>query len=78
MKRKLPLVVISFGNPYLLTAMPTAKTYLACYSPFPVAQEAAARGLLGQIDITGKLPVGIPGLYPAGQGIQIKALQKRP
>jgi beta-N-acetylhexosaminidase len=71
-KVKMPEIVISFGNPYLLMAMPKAPVYLAAYSPFPVSQRAAARGLVGEIDITGKLPVTLPGLYPRGHGLEIK------
>lgn len=73
LKRDLPLVVISFGNPYLLTAVPQVKTYLAAYSPFPFSQRAAARALFGEITITGKLPVSLPGLYPLGHGLQVKS-----
>jgi beta-N-acetylhexosaminidase len=72
-RRELPLVVISFGNPYLLAAMPRAKTYVAAYSPFPFSQRAAARALAGEIGVTGKLPVSLPGLYPRGHGVEIKA-----
>ena len=72
LKRDLPLVVISFGNPYLLTALPTAKNYLAAYSPFPFSQRAAAKAILGEIEITGKLPVSLPGLYPRGHGIELR------
>ena len=76
-KRDLPLVVISFGNPYLLTAIPNAKNYLAAYSPYPFSQRAAAKAILGVTEITGKLPVSLPGLYQRGQGLEIKpAMQK--
>jgi len=71
-KVKMPVIVISFGNPYLLAAMPNARTYLAAYSPYPVSQRAAARALAGEIDIAGKLPVSLPGLYPRGHGLEIK------
>jgi beta-N-acetylhexosaminidase len=71
-KIKAPVVVISFGNPYLLEAMPNVPAYLAAYSPYPVSQRAAARALIGDIDITGKLPVTLPGLYPRGHGLEVK------
>lgn len=71
-KRELPLLVVSFGNPYLLTAMPNAKAYVAAYSPYPFSQRAAARALLGEIEIMGKLPVSLPGLYPRGHGLEIR------
>ena len=71
-KRDLPLIVISFGNPYLLTALPNAKNYLAAYSPFPFSQRAAAKAVLGEIEISGKLPVSLPGLHQRGDGIILK------
>ncbi len=71
-KRDLPLLVISFGNPYLLTAIPNTKAYLAAYSPYPFSQRATARALIGDSEITGKLPVTLPGLYPRGHGVNIK------
>jgi beta-N-acetylhexosaminidase len=69
---KAPLVGISFGNPYLLQGFPDLKTYMVAYGDMPTLQQAAARALTGQIDITGKLPISLPGLYPRGTGIQLK------
>lgn len=70
--RKAPLIGISFGNPYVLLSFPKLQTYLVAYGDMPSLQEATARALLGQIDITGRLPISLPGLYPWGTGIQIK------
>ncbi len=64
---------ISFGNPYLLQSFPELETYLIAYGDMPSLQRAAARAVLGQIDVTGKLPITLPGLYPRGTGIQLKA-----
>ena len=72
---KLPLIGISFGNPYLLQSFPELRTYVVAYGDMPSLQQAAARALLGEIDITGKLPISLPGLYPRGTGIQLKALR---
>jgi beta-N-acetylhexosaminidase len=72
-KSKTPIVGISFGNPYLLQNFPDLRTYLVAYGDMPSLQQAAARALLGEIDITGKLPITLPGLYPRGTGIQLKA-----
>lgn len=71
--RKAPLVGISFGNPYLLLSFPKLQGYLVAYGDMPSLQEAAAESLLGKIDITGRLPISLPGLYPRGTGIQLKA-----
>lgn len=70
---KAPVVGISFGNPYLLQNFPELKTYLVAYGDMPSLQQAAARAVVGNIDITGKLPISLPGLYPRGTGIQLKA-----
>jgi beta-N-acetylhexosaminidase len=66
-----PLIAISFGNPYLLQALPNVPAYLIAYSIFPVSQRAAARALIGEIEIQGRLPIGLPGLYPRGHGLRI-------
>jgi beta-N-acetylhexosaminidase len=72
-ERKSPLVGISFGNPYLLQSFPDLKTYMVAYGDMPSLQRAAARAVLGEIDITGKLPITLPSLYARGTGIQLKA-----
>jgi len=68
-----PVIGISFGNPYLLESFPTLQTYLVAYGDMPSLQQAAARAVLGQTDITGKLPITLPSLYARGTGVQMKA-----
>ena len=70
---KAPIVGISFGNPYLLQSFPGLRTYVVAYGEMPTLQHAVARALMGEIDIVGKLPISLPGLYPRGTGIQVKA-----
>ncbi len=72
-QKKAPLIGISFGNPYILMSFSNLQTYLVVYGDMPSLQEAAAQGLLGQIDIKGRLPISLPGMYPRGAGIQLKA-----
>ena len=74
--RRAPLIGISFGNPYLLLSIPKLQTYLVAYGDMPSLQEAAAKALLGKIDVTGRLPISLPEMYPRGTGIQLKAGQK--
>jgi beta-N-acetylhexosaminidase len=69
---KAPVIGISFGNPYLLMSFPEMRTYVVAYGDMPSLQQAAARALMGEIDITGKLPISLPGMYPRGTGIQLK------
>src|SRR5882672_1446282 len=74
--RKTPIIGISFGNPYLLSSFPKLQTYLVAYGDMQSLQGAAAQALLGQSDITGRLPISLPGMYPRGTGIQLAASKK--
>jgi beta-N-acetylhexosaminidase len=65
------VIGISFGNPYILSSFPEMKTYVVAYGDMPSLQRAAARAILGTQDITGKLPISLPGLHPRGTGIQM-------
>jgi beta-N-acetylhexosaminidase len=69
-----PVIGVSFGNPYILGAFPQLKTYLVAYGDMPGLQKAAGRSIFGLQDITGRLPISLPGLHPRGTGIQL--LQK--
>jgi beta-N-acetylhexosaminidase len=73
LERGAPVVGLSFGNPYLLQHFPSLRTYLVAYGDMPSLQRAAARALAGQADVTGRLPITLPGLHPRGTGIQLKA-----
>ncbi|MGD0955992.1 MAG: glycoside hydrolase family 3 N-terminal domain-containing protein [Candidatus Acidiferrales bacterium] len=68
-----PVVIASFGSPYLIERFPTAKTWLAEFSTNDVSQRAAARALFGQIGITGKIPVTVPGSAQRGAGLRVAA-----
>jgi len=63
------IVVLSFGSPYFLRHFPEVDAYLCLYRNTAQAQEVAAKAIFGEIDIEGRLPVSIPGLYPAGHGL---------
>jgi beta-N-acetylhexosaminidase len=65
-----PVVVISFGSPYLLSSFPDVPAYLLAWSRIEVCQQAAADALLGRAPITGRLPVSLPPRYAAGAGIE--------
>jgi len=64
-----PVVVVSFGSPYLLSAFPSVPAYLLAWGPEAVCQEAAARALLGQAPIGGRLPVTLTPEARRGTGI---------
>ena len=66
-----PHIVISFGNPYLITELPDVRAYMLAWSGSEVSQTAAAQALFGDIEISGRVPTRIPPLYEIGDGIMI-------
>jgi beta-N-acetylhexosaminidase len=64
-----PVVAVTFGSPYLVSAFPSVPAYLLAWGGAEVSQQAAARGLLGSAPITGRLPISIPPSLPRGTGI---------
>jgi beta-N-acetylhexosaminidase len=70
------VVVVAVRDPYDIAYFTSAPTYVATYSYSPVAIEAAARVIVGDISPTATLPVDIPVagdpntvLYPFGHGL---------
>jgi beta-N-acetylhexosaminidase len=66
-----PHVVISFGNPYLISSFPEAQAYMLAWNGSEASQRAAAGALFGAFDIVGRVPTGIPPLYQIGDGLII-------
>jgi beta-glucosidase-like glycosyl hydrolase/CubicO group peptidase (beta-lactamase class C family) len=66
-----PVVVTSFGSPYLLGQFPEVDAYLCAYGGAESSQRAAVGALFAEFPVTGRLPVGIPDLASAGEGIQL-------
>lgn len=64
-----PIIVISFGSPYLLSAFPSVSSYLLAWGGSPVSQRAAALAVLGDREINGRLPISLPPALPFGAGI---------
>lgn len=73
LRLKAPSVLISFGNPYLLSMFPKSKTYLCSYGDPPVSQQAMIKAVTGEIAIGGKLPVSIPNTdFRIGDGLKLR------
>lgn len=76
---KKELVYAFFTLPYFCkeykNSIRKAKAVVMGYEGTPLAQEYAAQVVFGGIAAKGKLPVSIPGLYPAGTGIQTEKLR---
>lgn len=70
-ERGSPVVLVSLGNPYLLASFPKAAAYVATFSSTVPSEVSAAKALFGDIAITGRTPVSIPGFAMLGDGIQI-------
>jgi beta-N-acetylhexosaminidase len=70
------VVAVSFGSPYFLSRFPEVRAYLCMYRNTPETQQIAVRALYGEMDIGGRLPVSLPGLFPLGHGLVLKATAK--
>jgi beta-N-acetylhexosaminidase len=68
--RTLPTILVSLGNPYLISSLPEVGSYLIGWRANPVVEEAVARALAGAAPITGHLPISIPPSFPRGWGLQ--------
>ncbi|MFQ6070665.1 MAG: glycoside hydrolase family 3 protein [Candidatus Aminicenantales bacterium] len=69
---RVPVVAVSFGSPYFLRHFPEVDSYLCAYRNAAPAQKAAVRAIFGEIDVSGKLPVSLPGLFCFGHGLTIE------
>ena len=62
------VVAVSFGNPYLIRDLPAVDTYLCTYVATAHTFAAARRALYEGL-VLGRLPVSIPGVATAGDGL---------
>jgi beta-N-acetylhexosaminidase len=65
-RRERPVIAVALDSPYDLLSYPEVSTYLATYGRAPVSMAALAQVLFGMEAPRGRLPVELPGLYPAG------------
>jgi beta-N-acetylhexosaminidase len=70
-RERIPHVVVSFGNPYLLREFPSAQAYLLTWSGSAASQRAAAQALFGEIPVAGRTPTRIPPGFDIGAGIRL-------
>lgn len=63
------VVVISYGNPYLIQGFEDVNSYICAYGDGETSIIAALKALFGEIRFKGKLPVSVSGQYPYGTGI---------
>jgi beta-glucosidase-like glycosyl hydrolase/CubicO group peptidase (beta-lactamase class C family) len=72
-----PVIWAALGNPYLLRIVPQFGTYLCSFSYSDNSQVAAAKAISGEIPVSGRMPVSIPGISSIGAGLQIPRLDLR-
>ena len=70
-RERITHVVVSFGNPYLISEFPDAQAYVVAWSSAPVSQRAAADALFGDIEVAGRTPTGMPPFFELGDGLHI-------
>jgi hypothetical protein len=68
-----PTVLVSLGNPYLISRLPEVGSYLIAWRANSMTEQAVARALAGKAAITGRLPIAIPPGYPRGWGVTRRA-----
>ena len=66
-----PVVLLSFGSPYLLRQVPSVSAYVSAYGGADSSQRAAVGAVFGEYPVSGKVPVSLPGFYAFGDGLQI-------
>ena len=68
-RRSQPYVAMFFGNPYTPMFVPEIPAMLMTYDFSDYAEESAVKAIAGEIAIGGKLPIGLPNLFPMGHGL---------
>ena len=68
-RRSQPFIGVFFGNPYTPMFVPEIPAMLVTYDLSDYAEGSAAKAIAGEIPITGKLPIALPGLFPLGHGL---------
>ena len=63
------VIVISFGNPYLMENFPEVPAYICAYGDSKPSIIAAVKSLIADIRPNGKLPVTINENYKFGHGL---------
>jgi beta-N-acetylhexosaminidase len=65
------VVVVAFGNPYLLSQIPGAPDYVVAWDGASASQQSAARVITGVAPASGHLPITIPPVAKRGDGLTV-------
>jgi beta-N-acetylhexosaminidase len=63
------VIVVAFGNPYLLSQIPEVGEYVVAWDGATVSQQSAARVITGITPASGHLPITIPPAAKRGDGL---------
>jgi beta-N-acetylhexosaminidase len=63
-------VVLAMGNPYVGQDFPAIQNYVCAFSNATVSETAVVKAIFGEIPISGRLPVTIPGIASRGEGLE--------
>lgn len=73
-----PIVLISFGNPYIVIDLPDADVHLLAWANTQSQIDAATHAMFGATTIDGRMPISIPGTqYAFGAGLTIPKILLR-
>lgn len=66
-----PIIITSFGNPYVMQYCPNAPVYMCTFEETEAAQRAAVKAWFGEAVITGRSPVNLKAIFSIGDGIEL-------
>ncbi|HEX4914711.1 MAG TPA: glycoside hydrolase family 3 protein, partial [Vicinamibacterales bacterium] len=77
-RRNQPFVATFFGNPYTPMFVQEIPAMLLTYDFSDYAETSMVKAIAGEIPLTAKLPITLPGLYPLGHGLQRATVSPTP
>ncbi len=66
------VLLISFGNPYLIQGLPETPGYICAWKGNDILQKAMVQTLMGKNHFSGTLPITIPDIAERGDGLQLE------
>ena len=70
------VILASLGTPYLIQQFNNIPSYICAYKDSDLMQVALSNALLGKNEISGTLPISIPGIASFGDGLILKKNKK--
>ena len=69
--------VLAMGSPYSILDFPQIRTYACAFSSVSTSERAMVRAIFGEIGFAGRLPLSLPGVARAGDGITLPSAADR-